>query len=154
MADDAIMGKNITLAVYDGAAYRPVACLTSNGISITQEMLELPITKCSPDKKSKKGDLSYEIPFEGQFIDTTTVGGDTAKASYDFLVTHMKSMKDTDSKTRWKQTTTIGATSDVIYGEGHIINLELTAPAEGEATFSATLQGEGWFSSTEPEDEV
>ncbi|WP_407535416.1 phage tail tube protein [Elizabethkingia miricola] len=144
------MGKDIILYVHDGTAYRPVACLTSNGLNVTQEMRDLPVTKCSPDKKKAKGALSYEIPFEGQFIDTTSVGGSTAKASYDFLLKHIKEAKDTEALTFWKQTTSNGATVvDTSYGKGSITSLQLTAPAEGEATFQGTLQGEGWVSKTD-----
>ncbi|AQW91330.1 hypothetical protein CMU71_14680 [Elizabethkingia anophelis] len=151
MADDkTIMGKDIILYVHDGTAYRPVACLTSNGLNITQEMRDLPVTKCSPDKKSTKGALSYEIPFEGQFIDTTSVGGSTAKASYDFLLKHMKQVKDNNALTFWKQTTSDGtAVIDTVYGKGDITSLQLTAPAEGEATFQGTMQGQGWISTTD-----
>ncbi len=149
----AVKGKNIIFYVHDGSDYRPVACLTSNGISVSQEAKESVITKCNQTKEITPGVMSYEIPFEGQFIDTTSVGGDTAKASYDWLLTHMKSKNDAGLLTNWKQTTKKSdSLTETIYGEGIITSLELTAPAEEDATFSATLQGNGWFSTVDPLD--
>lgn len=148
---NSIEGKNIILSLHDGTAYRPVACLTSNGISITQEVKESPITKCSTTATKKPGALSYEIPFEGQFIDTTSVGGDTAKASYDWLLTHIKAKNDAGELSNWKQVITKeGGVTDTTYGEGIIASLELTAPADDFATFSASLQGNGWITTTDP----
>lgn len=147
----AVKGKNIIFYVHDGTAYRPVACLTSNGISVSQEAKESVITKCNPNKEISPGALSYEIPFEGQFIDTTSVGGDTAKASYDWLLNHIKTKNDAGELTNWKQSTKKSdSVTENIFGEGVISSLELTAPAEEDATFSATLTGNGWFSSTDP----
>jgi len=146
-----IEGKNIIFYVHDGTDYRPVACLTSNGINVSQEVKESPITKCAPTATKKAGALSYEVPFEGQFIDTTSVGGDTAKASYDWLLNHIKTKNDAGELTNWKQSIKKSATvTENTYGEGIITSLELTAPADDFATFSGTLTGNGWISTTDP----
>ena len=45
-------------------------------------------TKCDPGLVVKDaGSLTYEISFEGQYIDTTSTGGETDKASHDYLKT-------------------------------------------------------------------
>ena len=69
---DFIKGDGLILYLHDGSIYRPVACLTSNSLSQTRAVIESQ-TKCTPGLIEKTGgSLSYEISFEGQYIDTTS----------------------------------------------------------------------------------
>lgn len=141
-----IKGDVAILSVYDGAAYRPVACLTSNSLSTTLSVIET-ITKCDVGETIKTaGVASYNISAEGNYIDTTSVGGDTAKASHDYLFTRQQA-KDV---VIWKLSTGIADTSDY-YGNAIITDLEADFPTGGElATFSATFEGSGAIVTVDP----
>lgn len=141
-----IKGEGLIWYVHDGTAYRPVACLTSNALSQTREILESQ-TKCDPGVVTKTaGTLSYEISFEGEYIDTTSTGGETTKASHDYL----KTIMDAGSTITWKLDT--GLTDTVAYyGTGILTSLELSAPAGNElSTFSGSLSGSGSIVTTDP----
>ena len=140
----AINGDLIILSVYDGAAYRPVACLTSNSLSETTNVLES-VTKCNPGETLKtKGTRSYNISAEGEYIDTTSAGGQTTLASHDYL----KTLADAGNMT-WRMATGL-ADNPFYYGEAIITDLGLTAPANEITTFSATLDGSGAIVTTDP----
>ena len=140
----AINGDLIILSVYDGAAYRPVACLTSNSLSETTNVLES-VTKCNPGETLKtKGTRSYNISAEGEYIDTTSAGGQTALASHDYL----KTLADAGN-VNWRMATGL-ADNPFYYGEAIITDLGLTAPANEITTFSATLDGSGAIVTTDP----
>jgi hypothetical protein len=76
----------LVLYIYDGAVYRPVACLTSNSLASTVSVIESQ-TKVRPGVIEMGGTASHMVEAEGEYIDTTSVGGDTAKASHDYLFT-------------------------------------------------------------------
>jgi len=140
----AINGDLIILSVYDGAAYRPVACLTSNSLSETTNVLES-VTKCNPGETLKtKGTRSYNISAEGEYIDTTSAGGQTTLASHDYL----KTLADAGN-INWRMATGL-ADNPFYYGEAIITDLGLTAPANEITTFSATLEGSGAIVTTDP----
>ena len=143
-----ILGKDVILFLWDGenTAYKPIACLTSNGMNTSVESKESPITKCSPTKTITPGEFTYELSFEGQFIDTTSVGGDTAKASYDFIKDLQMKHSVDGELIYWKQNT--GITGEFVYGKGILTSLELSNPADAESTFSGTIQGSGLLSDT------
>ena len=83
---DFLKGEGAILYVYDGSAYRPIACLTSNSLATALSVIETQ-TKCDPGQTIKgAGSFSYTIDAEGNYIDTTSAGGDTAKASHDYLL--------------------------------------------------------------------
>ena len=137
----AIKGEKGIIYIYTGAAYKPVACLTSNSLDTTLSMIESK-TKCFPGVvKKTAGTFSYSIKAEGEYIDTTTVGGDTAKQSHDalFLLQQSKSLVG------WKIDTNIDdATSVKYFGNGYITDLGATFGSGDElSTFSATIDGDG-----------
>lgn len=137
----AIKGEKGIIYIYTGAAYKPVACLTSNSLNTTVSMIESQ-TKCFPGVvKKTAGTFSYSIDAEGEYIDTTTVGGDTAKQSHDalFLIQQAKTLVE------WKLDTDIdNATSVKYYGSGYITDLSATFGSGDElSTFSMTLDGDG-----------
>jgi len=136
-----IKGEKGIIYVYTGAAYKPVACLTSNSLNTTVSMITSN-TKCYPGvTKKTPGSFDYSIDAEGEYIDTTTVGGDTAKQSHDalFLIQQAKTLVE------WKLDTNIDdATSVKYYGSGYITDLNATFGSGDEvSTFSATIDGDG-----------
>lgn len=144
----AILGEKGILYIYTGAAYKPVACLTSNSLNTTVSMIESQ-TKCFPGVvKKTAGTFSYSIDAEGEYIDTTTVGGDTAKQSHDalFLLQQAKTIIE------WKIDTNISdATSVKYYGSGYLTDLSATFGSGDElSTFSATIDGDGAILLTDP----
>lgn len=144
----AILGEKGILYIYTGAAYKPVACLTSNSLNTTVSMIESQ-TKCFPGVvKKTAGTFSYSIDAEGEYIDTTTVGGDTAKQSHDalFLLQQAKTIIE------WKIDTNISDTTSVkYYGSGYLTDLSATFGSGDElSTFSATIDGDGAILLTDP----
>ncbi len=134
----AILGETNILYVHDGTAYRPVACLTSNGLDTALGVVESPETKCDPGVITKTaGSFSYTVPFEGLYIDTG-VGGDTTKASHDFLL----ALQMAGTNVTWKLDTGL-TTNTAYYGTAIIEGLSLGAPIPGESTFSGNLNGSG-----------
>ena len=143
-----IKGENGILYIWDSPAYKPVACLTSNGLNTTLAMIES-TTKCFPGVvKKTPGTFSYSIDAEGEYIDTTTAGGDTAKVSHDKMFT------DQQAKTlkEWKIDTDItDATSVKYFGSGYYTDLTLTQGAGDElSTFTVTLDVDGAVLYTDP----
>ena len=132
--------------LHDGSIYRPVACLTSNSLAETRNIIESQ-TKCSPGTIEKTaGSYVYEISLEGQYIDTTSVGAEITKASHDFLHTLIQA----GATETWKLDTGLADTA-AYYGTAILQDLELTAPAGDEiSTFSGTLSGSGAIVTVDP----
>jgi len=161
-----IKGDDLILYVHDGSIYRPVACLTSNSLSQTRNIIESQTkcdpglvikdagsnslsqtrniiesqTKCDPGLVIKDaGSLMYEISFEGQYIDTTSSGAEVTRASHDYLMSLMNS----GEKVTWKMDTGLTDVPDY-FGEGIFADLSLDASAGDElASFSGSLSGSG-----------
>lgn len=142
-----IKGDTLVLSVYDGSAYRPVACLTNNSLSQTRGIIETQ-TKCDPGVIQRAaGVLSYEISAEGNYIDTTSVGGETTLASHDFI----KGLIEAGNPVTWRMSTGL-ADTQFYYGSAIITDLGADAPTGDEfATFSTTLSGTGVITETDPE---
>ena len=141
-----IKGELGILYIHDGTIYRPVACLTSNSLSSAVSVIESQ-TKCYPGVvKKQAGSFSYSIDAEGEYIDTTSVGGETTKASHDYLLT----VQQAAVAVTWKLDT--GVTGAVYYGSAILTDLSLEQGAGDElSTFSVTLDGDGDISTTDPE---
>ena len=136
-----IKGEKGMLYVYVGAAYKPVACLTSIGLSSSVSIIESQ-TKCFPGVvKKTPGSFSASISAEGEYIDTTSVGGDDTKVSHDALL----ELQMAKTLVTWKLDTDVtDATSIKYYGDAYITDLGNTAGSGDEvSTFSATLDGDG-----------
>lgn len=145
-----IKGENSIIYIWTGAAYKPIACLTSNSLNSTLSMIES-TTKCFPGVvKKTPGQFNYSIDAEGEYIDTTSVGGDTAKVSHDALL----ALQMAKTKVVWKLDTDVAdATSIKYYGDAYITDLSDTAGSGDEiTTFSATLDGDGAIVLTDPND--
>lgn len=142
-----IKGENSILYIYDTNAWKPVACLTSNGLASELSVIESQ-TKCYPGVvKKEAGNFSYSISADGEVIDTVTAGGDDTKASHDALLALQMAKTKVDFKIDTDVTT---ATSSKYFGTAIITSLEFTADA-GDAvqTFTATLDGDGDLSLTD-----
>lgn len=142
-----IAGDLGNLSVFDGAAYKPVVCLTSSSLSSTLEMLEK-VNMCNPGKRvNSPGTLTQSVQIEGEVIDTTDVGGDPAKVSYDELLEKQMLYPTTKTPDKWRLSR---GPLGYKYFEGYISGLDDSWQAGSDATFSATLTVEGTVSDTEP----
>ena len=145
-----IRGEKGILYIWDTDAYKPVACLTSNGLNSQLAMIESQ-TKCFPGVvKKTPGSLNNSIDCEGEYIDTTTVDGDDAKTSHDALFL----LQQNKTKITWKIDTDIdNATSVKYFGDGYITDLSVTFGSGDEVTtFSATIDVDGAVLLTDPND--
>lgn len=142
-----IKGEVGILYVHDGTIYRPVACLTSNSLSTAVSVIESN-TKCFPGvTKKQAGIFSYTLDAEGEYIDTTSVGGDTTKASHDYLF----DLQVAKNLITWKLVT--GVTGATYYGSALISDLSLDLGSGDDlATFSLTLDGDGEVTTVDPLD--
>ena len=129
-----IKGETIILSVWDESdSYDPIACLTSNSLNETKNIIESQ-TKCSAGQIVKTpGSYTYDISLEGEMIvpgaDQTTYAPLREKLVAGDLV-------------EWKISTYNG--SESLYGSGYLTNVTLDAAAGDEiATFSAELVGDG-----------
>lgn len=145
MAGESIIhGKEGLLSIWDVDAYKPIACLTSNSLATSLSVIESN-TKCDPGNTVRNPDqFSYDISADGEYIDTTSVGGDTAKASHDWLLA--KQMAKTNVS--WKLDSGLADTE--YYGTAILSDLNLDQPSDANSTFSATLSGTGAILTTDP----
>ena len=144
-----IKGEDLILYVWVTDEYLPIACLTSNSLNKVKSIIET-TTKCDPGVVVRgSGTRSYELPFEGIYIDTTSsVAGDATKASHDALI----ALFDTDDLQTWRMDTGL---NDVpyYYGSGIFNQLDFTAGSGDEfATFSGNISGSGAILTADPED--
>tara|TARA_R110001632_G_scaffold209766_1_gene334569 strand:+ start:78 stop:527 length:450 start_codon:yes stop_codon:yes gene_type:complete len=145
---DFIKGEVAIVYVWDGtSAYLPVACLTSNSLSTTVGVIETQ-TKCDPNVVIKgSGSFSYNLSLEGNYIDTTGTGGDSAKASHDYLL----ELQEAGLPITWKLDTGLTASNEAYFGTAIITDLEATFPSGDEfATFSSTFDGSGAIVRVDP----
>lgn len=152
MADEQFYsGSLFMLYIRNSGTWKPVACLTSNGISESWDFAET-VTKCDPGvTRRKPTTYSYEIPFEGVFTDTSGAGGDTAKASWDVIKNIARAKTLTEYQIALLKTDgTEEPNFAAQYGTAYFSALDITG-AEGEfITFSGTLLGDGDITETDP----
>jgi len=146
-----IKGENGILYVYDeqASAYKPIACLTSNSINSTIEAIDSQ-TKCAPGVTVKSaGVFAYSVSLEGEYIDTTSVGGDTTKKSHDALL----ALQLNKQLLNWKIDTDITDGDSIkYYGEALLTDLTLDQATNENSTFSGTLDGSGLILTEDPMD--
>jgi predicted secreted protein len=133
-----IKGDSLVLSVWDGTAYRPVACLTANSLSQTRGIIETQ-TKCDPGLTQRAaGVLSYELSAEGNYVDSVSAGGEhEGSASHDYL----KTLMEAGNLVTWRLSTGL-VDVPFYYGDAIITELSADAPTgDSFATFSMTLSG-------------
>lgn len=144
-----IKGDYGILYIYDtvGEAWKPVACLTSNSLNTTVEVIERQ-TKCAPGVIEKSsGSFNYSLSIEGEYIDTTTAGGDDTKKSHDRLL----ELQEAKELVNWKLDTDIQDNDAVeYYGLALITDLTLDQAVGENSTFSGTLDGSGAIARVDP----
>jgi len=152
MADEQFYsGSLFMLYIRNSGTWKPVACLTSNGISESWDFAET-VTKCDPGvTRRKPTTYSYEIPFEGVFTDTSGAGGDTAKASWDVIKNIARAKTLTEYQIALLLTNgSEDPNFDAQFGTAYFSALDITG-AEGEfITFSGTMLGDGDITETDP----
>jgi hypothetical protein len=139
-------GENGILYIY-ATTWKPVACLTKNSLKSSVATIESK-TKCYPGVvKKTAGTFSYSIDAEGEYIDTTTAGGDTAKKSHDSLML----LQQAKTKVDWKIDTDItNATSVKYFGTALLTDLNADFGAGDDlAMFTVTLDGDGAIAYTD-----
>lgn len=144
----AIKGEKGIVYIWDATAYKPFACLTSTSLSTTVSIIESN-TKCYPGiTKKTAGTFNGSLSLEGEYIDTTTAGGDTAKKSHDALFL----LQQAKTKISWKLETNIDDANSVkYYGDAFISDLSADfGSGDDLATFSATLDVDGDILLTDP----
>jgi hypothetical protein len=152
MADEQFYsGSLFMLYIRNSGTWKPVACLTSNGISESWDFAET-VTKCDPGvTRRKPTTYSYEIPFEGVFTDTSGAGGDTAKASWDTIKNIARAKTLTEYQIALlRENGTEDPNFSAQFGAAYFSALDITG-AEGEfITFSGTMLGDGDITETDP----
>ena len=143
-----IRGSNAIVSVLVSGAYKPIACLTSASMSSTLSVLESN-TNCDPGNTVRIPDkLSYEISVDGEYIDTTSVGGETTLASHDFLFNLQKTQQSSGNTSVFRFET--GLADTTYYCNALISDLVLDEASTELATFSATLMVSGAVVTTDP----
>lgn len=138
-----IKGNAQILYIWDGTdTYEPVVCLTSLNKNESVNVVES-ITKCSTSRKAEAGTSSYEIGFEGEYVET-----EADKVSFVELRTKLRTL----GNFTWRITTTYSnASTDNEYGTAFFSDLESTSTTKDEnITFSGTLMGSGDITDTDP----
>ena len=140
-----IKGDAVILSIWDGVAYEPIGCLTSNSLSVTRNVIETQ-TKCSPGEIIRAaGSTSSEVSFEATYIKTE---GD--KTDFEDLLNFINVSNGTTQS--WKMSTD-QITTVAYYGYAILADLEISAAAGDEfATFSGTLQNSGLILTVDPKE--
>ena len=151
MNEQFYMGSLFMLYIRANGTWKPVACLTSNGISESWDFAET-VTKCDPGvTRRKPTTYSYEIPIEGVFTDTTGSGGDTAKASWDALKVPARAKQLTEWQVALlREDGSEDPNFAAQFGQGYFSSLEVDAPEDDFINFSATILGDGDITETDP----
>ena len=137
-----IKGDAVILSIWDGTAYEPIGCLTSNSLSVTRNVIETQ-TKCDPGQIIRAaGSTSSEISFEATYIKT-----DAAKTNFDALFNFINVANGTTQT--WKMSTD-QITPVAYYGVAVLADLEISAAGDEFATYSGTLQNSGLISEVDP----
>lgn len=150
MANEPIFqGDADMLYVHDGTQYRPIACLTSNTLDKTRNFRER-TTKCNAGEVERvPSGITRSITLEGLFFDTTSEGGDTARASYDWLDEKIESGEELTIKNEIVSLNGIDG-SDPVYYTAYLESLSRTSPSGEDITFSATLNVSGAGTKVDP----
>lgn len=145
MADINLMGVNSLLFIHDGTAYLPIVCLTGNSTNEEVAVNDGTVTKCNPNPTPILGAYTYTKDFEGVAIEDQT-----GKFTFDVIRKFLRTKASSKQPVLWKEEITkADATKLTEYGKAYLTNISSDAPAEGEMTFSGTLNGIDAISETD-----
>lgn len=142
-----VAGRDVILSFYDDTAeaYVPLACLTSNGISESQDITEGEANKCDENLPKTLGAYSYEINADGIILASSDTNYST-RASYDKVRSLWETARAAGDPLTWR----MAGGNSTQYGEVFITSLDAEFPAEGDATFSVSGSGVGSIVETDP----
>lgn len=130
-------GSDRILYIKLNGYWLPVACLTSNSIAESAEMLATTTRDNDGWATSRPTMQSYSIGFDGLQINTTVAKGNFSVASYDRL----KLLKRSKTLIDWKIQ---GTTFPIVdYGKGYISELSEASAVEEFLSFTGTITGYG-----------
>ena len=78
MATKTIRGQHRILKRWDGAAYKPLVCLTSTDFSQALEMIEKVNVCTKGEVESRPDRITRSVSFSGEVVDTSTLEGGMA----------------------------------------------------------------------------
>jgi hypothetical protein len=130
-------GEDRVLYIKLNNNWLPIACLTSNSLSESSEMLVTTTRDNSGWSTSRPTNQNYTIPFDGLQVNTTANGGNFTVASYDKL----KQLKRNRTLLNWKIEGTIFPIVD--YGKCYITEISEASAVEEFLSFSGVMTGYG-----------
>lgn len=150
MADEKYAnGFNGGLAVYDttASAWKPIACLTQSSHQLAIETVDK-VNMCTQGKTVRRPKtLTETVDIEGEVIDTTAVGGQSAKASLAELKDMARKQISDGTVYEFRLERDFDG---YMYFKGTITNVSDTYSATDDATFTASLTINGDVSETDP----
>lgn len=142
-------GWNGVLSVWDGGneAYKPLACLTSTSHSMTGNTQEK-VNMCTQGKTvTKLQSITETVDFEGEVIDTTSLGGGDVRASLADLKALMRAQATSGQPDIFRLSRDFDG---YLYFPGQILSISDNYSAEEDATFSGQLGIQGDVTETDP----
>ena len=130
-------GEDRVLYIKINNEYLPIGCLTGDSFSESSEMLDTTTRDNAGWKTSTPTLQSYNISFDGLVINTSDLGGDQTKISYDRLTL----LKRNKTLIEWKSQDTLGVFVSV--GKGYITELSDSSEIDGFISFNASIIGYG-----------
>lgn len=137
------------LSVWDAtvSSYKPLACLTSTSHSMTGNTKEK-VNMCTQGKTiTKLQSISETVDFEGEVIDTTSVGGVGVQASLAQLKELMRAQAASGDSDVFRLSRDFDG---YIYFSAQILSLSDTYSASEDATFSGQLSIQDDVTETDP----
>ena len=141
-----LKGEIGILHVYDTSAYKPIACITDRTLDKELNVIESQ-TMCNPGEVDKTpGTINRTASVSGLCVDTTSAGGDTAKASYDAL----DILFEAKELCFFQYDTGLADTPSQFFS-GYISSISETATAgDNLITFDAEIAIQDWYGDTDP----
>jgi hypothetical protein len=134
---DFFSGDDRILYIKKNGYWLPIACLTSNSLSETTEMLPTTTRDNNGWQTSRPVMQNYNIAFDGLQVNTSIAGGNFSVASYDTL----KLLKRSKTLLDWKIEGTLFPVVD--YGKGYITDISESSAVGEFLSFSGSIVGFG-----------
>lgn len=137
------------LSVWDATAeaYKPLACLTSTSHSMSGNTVEK-VNMCTEGKTiTTLQSITETVDFEGEVIDTTDIGGQSARASLADIKALMR------AQVADKKTDDFKLSRDFdgdLYFPGQFLSISDTYSADADATFSGQMGIQGEVTEVDP----